>query len=25
VRSHIANARVKLRKYLDRPQKRGMA
>jgi len=25
VRSHIANARVKLRKYLDRPQKRGIA
>jgi RNA polymerase sigma-70 factor (ECF subfamily) len=23
VRSHIANARVKLRKYLDRPRKRG--
>ena len=25
VRSHIANARVKLRKYLDRPQRRGQA
>jgi RNA polymerase sigma-70 factor (ECF subfamily) len=25
VRSHIANARVKLRKFLDRPQKRGQA
>ena len=25
VRSHIANARVKLRKYLDRPQRRGIA
>src|SRR5271170_6701772 len=25
VRSHIANARVKLRKYLDRPQRKGHA
>ena len=25
VRSHIANARVKLRKYLERPRRRGMA
>jgi RNA polymerase sigma-70 factor (ECF subfamily) len=25
VRSHIANARVKLRKYLDRPRRKGQA